>query len=168
MVFFKGIEFEIKGNLKQVSEEEIQSVETKLGIHFPNDYKDFIMKFGEGEIYDLWITAFSPDRISRQEIFDTRDILSEFWFWNIYEDGFNQEKAICSIPFFGNSGGDIILFHPENNKNWYILPHDIDEISLVHSFQELLNHYIQMCNSADLLLDRIPICPPFKFKSWEG
>jgi SMI1-KNR4 cell-wall len=159
MVFFKGIEFVIQKELHPISEEEIILVESELNIRFPDDYRDFIMEFGEGEFCDIWIVALSPDRISREFLPETRERLSEFWFWNMYQDGFNQEKALNCIPFFNTSSGDDILFDPSKNNNWYILPHGREEIILIHSFQELFSFYVDMYNSFE-------VQPPFKFDPW--
>jgi hypothetical protein len=164
MVFFKGIEFKIEGEVQAISEEEIILAESELNVRFPDDYRDFIMEFGEGEIKGFGIRWISPNRILREQLPLIREIIEEFWSWSTYRDGFNQEKAMSSIPLFCNAGGEIVLLDPLNNKNWYILPHDEEEIILVHSFQGLLNFYIQLYNCPDALIDDPPILPPFQFK----
>jgi SMI1-KNR4 cell-wall len=163
MVFFKGIEFKIEGEVQAISEEEIILAESELNVRFPDDYRDFIMKFGEGEVDGFWIRWISPTRIVQQELPFVREIMGEFWSWNTCRDGFDKEKAMSSIPLFVSSGGEIILFDPCNNNNWYILPHDEEEISLVHGFEGLFDFYIQMYNCPDALIDNPPILPPFKF-----
>jgi SMI1 / KNR4 family (SUKH-1) len=160
-VLFKNIPFDDVTIRRPISVETLLEVETSLGFRFPDDYREFITTFGDGDIMDGAIRAFSPRHILAVGLGETRDRLSEFWFWDQSPDILNQEKAVQCVPFFDSADGDDILFHPNNPDEWFVLAHEADTVITVHSFQSLFNFYLQRYNEAEE-----EIKPPFKFRSW--
>jgi hypothetical protein len=161
MPTFKRILFHDDTILRPVPVEALLEVEARLGFRFPDDYREFITTFGDGDIMDGAIRAFSPQHILNIGLGETRDRLAEFWLWDQSPDILNQEKAVQYVPFFDSANGDDILFHPDNPNDWFILAHEADTVIRVHSFQELFDFYLQQHDE-----EEEEIKPLFKFQSW--
>jgi SMI1-KNR4 cell-wall len=160
MPIFKSIPFRDDIIIRPIPVETLVEVETALGFRFPDDYREFITTFGDGEIMNVAISAFSPRHILAIGLKETQDRLAEFWFWDQSPDILNQEKAVQCVPFFDSPHGDDILFHPDHPNEWFILQHGEDTVITVHSFQELFNFYLQRAIEAE----EKEIQPPFQFQ----
>ena len=159
MIEFQGIQFDVESAyLHPTTMEELSSVEAELGCSFPNDYREFITTFGPGEM-NFHVGAFSPRTILKI-LPETRERLSEYWFWREDPASLTQRRAVECIPFFDSCDGDDILFHPSEPNRWFILLHGEPDIITVHTFQQLCNFYIQKYEEDDV---EGPFTPPFEF-----
>jgi len=154
IVEFRGISFLVETPpLCPISIQTLASIEDQLGFLFPEDYRAFITTLGVGDT-ELSIRAFSPHDILDSMLSEVRDRLSDFWFWDASPDLLTQAQAIKCIPFFDSYDGDDILFHPSDLNRWFILGHEVEEVVVVRSFQELCDFYSQRYDG---------LCPPYKF-----
>jgi len=153
-VEFRGISFLVETPpLSPISIQNLASIEDQLGFLFPEDYRAFITTLGVGDT-ELGIRALSPQYILDSRLSEVHDRLSNFWFWDESLDVLTQAQAIECVPFFDSYHGDDILFHPSDPNRWFILGHEVEEVVVVHSFQELCDFYSQRYDG---------LCPPYKF-----
>lgn len=107
--------------------EDIEFVETMLNLTFPNGYKEFVTTFGIGT-YCGHNTAIRVD-MPKEILFDYKkhqQFLNEYWFWEASEDVISKEKAIEYIKICDDDVGDVVIFHPTNPNELFVLPHDDD------------------------------------------
>lgn len=143
-VEFQGISFRVTNPpLRPLSIQAVSAVEDHLGILFPKDYRQFVTTLGLGNT-DLSIRPLSRQEIADIFLSETRERLSEYWFWDKSPDVLTQAQALECVPFFDSDHGDDILFHPSDPNRWFILGHEAEEVVVVHSFQELFDFYLQM------------------------
>ncbi len=154
---FQGITLISDSPLSPVSIEELESVEARLGFNFPEAYRAFITTLGIGET-EFHIRTLPPQLILDDYLLEVQERLSEFWFWDRSPDILTQAHAVECVPFFDSPDGDDILFHPSDRSRWFILPHEEEEIFVVHSFQELCTFYLQRYDDLQ---------PPYKFDVME-
>jgi hypothetical protein len=150
---FQGIIFISDTLLSTVSIEELEAIEARLGFTFPEDYRAFINTLGIGET-EFHVRAYPP---LDDYLFEASNRLTEFWFWNKSPQILTQAHAVECVAFFGSSDGDDILFHPSNRNRWYILPHEEEEVILVHSFQELSAYFLQRYDDLQA---------PYEYEPW--
>lgn len=159
MLEIQGIPFIITNPpLQPVSLEELSEVENELGFLFPDDYRTFITTFGAGYT-NFSIRTFTPREILQSFLDETRDRLSECWFWQEDPKILTQSRAVECVPFFDSGGGDDIIFHPSDRDRWFILPHEEENIIVVSSFRELCDFYVQRCRDDN----GNSLQPPFEF-----
>jgi hypothetical protein len=159
MLEIQGIPFIITNPpLQPVSLKELSEVENELGIFFPDDYRTFMTTFGAGYT-NFSIRTFTPREILQSFLHETRDRLSEFWFWQEDPQVLTQSRAIECVPFFDSGAGDDIIFHPSDRDRWFILPHERENIIVVRSFRELCDFYVQRCRDDN----GNSLQPPFEF-----
>jgi hypothetical protein len=155
---FQGLLFIPNAPLSPVSREVLESIESSLGFTFPEDYREFVMTLGVGET-EFHLQALSPRKIAENELWNSQDLLAEFWFWEDSPDILTQAQAIECAPFFSSSDGDQILFHPSDRDRWFILQHDVEDetVIVVHSFRELCRFYLQRYDELQA---------PYRFEVW--
>jgi hypothetical protein len=147
MIDFLGFQFNITNPpLNPISEQELSLVENELGFLFPDDYRIFITTLGAGEL-NICLRVFPPKYILNNLLHQTRERLSEYWFWDKDPAILTQSHAVECVPFFDSPAGDDILFHPSDRNRWFILQHEHDKAVVVHSFGELCNRYSSECNN---------------------
>jgi hypothetical protein len=167
MLEIQGIPFIITNPpLQPVPLKELSEVENEFGFLFPDDYRTFITTFGAGYT-NFSIRTFTPREIFQSFLQETRDRLSECWFWQEDPKILTQSRAVECVPFFDSGGGDDIIFHPSDRERWFILPHEEENIIIVSSFRELCDFYVQRCRDDDGNRATTTIDVPFsKKKFW--
>jgi hypothetical protein len=147
VIDFRGISFVVDTpSLRPIPIQNLEIMEDRLGLFFPEDYREFITTFGSGET-DFHLRALNPQAINSY-IFEVRSRFSESlssedrsWYYN--PNVLTLAYAIECVPFFDGIDGDDILFHPSKPNEWFILPHEEEEVFLIHSFQELCDFYLR-------------------------
>jgi SMI1 / KNR4 family (SUKH-1) len=146
MMIFQGISIVSDVPLCPIGPEDLMQIEAELGFRFPNDYREFVLTIGAGELMDLSICADDPKAILMGGMAEMRDRLAEFWFWDQSPEILTQEKALQCVPFFNTTCGADILFHPSNPDEWFVLEHDQEDetVKTVNSFRELFDFYFRI------------------------
>lgn len=117
----KGWTPELK--LTLASSDEVDALQAELGVVFPEGYREFVTTLGLDE-YCNFIRIDMPSRIL-SEYEDYQKSLDEYWFWDLGKHVLSQERAMESIKMGDTDLGDVIIFHPENNNELFLLPrHD--------------------------------------------
>ncbi|HEX8396414.1 MAG TPA: SMI1/KNR4 family protein [Pyrinomonadaceae bacterium] len=123
----KGWTPELK--LTLATPEEVDALEAKLNVTFPEGYKEFVTTLGKGEYcnHTTHIRVDMPSAIL-SEYKEHQEFLDEFWFWEDGEDLLPKEKAIECIRICDTDAGDVVIFHPSNPNELFALPNG-DDIS---------------------------------------
>ena len=137
MARFDDIEFEPLDEFIPIGEEELVRAEDALNCRFPEDYRNFVTTFGEGEFNECPIRVNSPSSIAARTE-DHRDSLTKFWIWEVLEDPWTHAQAMESIECFAGWWGDWIRFHPSDPSSMYVLPRESLSIHRVTSLSSLI------------------------------
>lgn len=137
---FAGVNFEASTPLRPVGTAEMEAAERALGCRFPSDYREFVLRFGSGELQELTLRVFSPDQIVQMTPGD-RSRFCNYWFWVDSPDVWTQERAIESIACFDGSCGDDIRFHPADPLTMYLLPYGDTVIHRFTTFADIVQHF---------------------------
>lgn len=118
----------ISKQLIQISSSEVEEVESSLGITFPEAYRDFITRFGEGAMTDIRI--YPPRRIMNglNKLKQWRKRIAAYWFWNHEPVILKKEKALECVIIGDTFDGDELTFHPNEPDTTYFLPRHKDNI----------------------------------------
>jgi hypothetical protein len=137
---FNGVDFEASTPLSPVEVAELESAERALGCRFPSEYREFVLRFGSGELKELTLRVFAPSQIVQMTP-DDRARFSEHWFWVDSPDVWTQERAVESIACFDGSCGDDIRFHPADPQTMYLLPHEDTVIHKFTTLADIVRHF---------------------------
>ena len=110
---------------------EVETVEAKLGVSFPEGYKEYVTIFGRGH-YCNYIRVNMPSEIlSGYE--EYRKFLDEYWFWDMGAEVLTKKRAIESIKIGETIDGDVIIFHPSKSDELFVLPRHDDMLYRIGS-----------------------------------
>jgi hypothetical protein len=59
--------------------------------------------------------------------------LYEYWFWDLGKDILSKQRAIESIKIGDTDHGDVIIFHPSNADELFVLPRNDDMLHRIGS-----------------------------------
>lgn len=116
------------GPLVLSQESEVDEAEAQLGIRFPTGYREFVTRFGEGELG--YIRVYPPRRIlsGLNNLAEWRQRVEEYWFWDDGKDVLTKEQVLQSVIIGDTLGGDELIVHPNNAERVYVLPRDSEDI----------------------------------------
>jgi len=125
----KGWTAELK--LTLATSNEVDVVEAKLNTSFPLGYKEYVTTFGLGE-YCNYIRVEMPSKILSEHE-EHQQFLDKYWFWELGEEILSKEKAKESIEIASTVDGDVIIFHPTNSSELFVLPRHDDMLYRIGS-----------------------------------
>ena len=126
-------ELYVIGEIKPLSQNEIQEIENLVNFSLPTDYQKFLANYGFGEISGL-INLFQPDENFVESNFgDCMD------FWDLTE---NQTTDLLNgLTISSTIDGDVILSIDDKEKPIAILPRHSENLLTFDNFDNLINHY---------------------------
>jgi len=144
-VFFER--FNKNDDAKPIKQLDIDKIENEFVINLPNDYKDFIKRFG-----DTWTPGILDIIVdSEKELNDIQQI------WTIDQIIYDKKNEWTSqlyvdiIPFASDCMGNIFGFITSDLKKEnvespvYFFDHDFDTVEKIcESFTELIDKYIEL------------------------
>jgi hypothetical protein len=117
----KGWTPELK--LMLAADEDVDFAETIIIVSFPDGYKDYVTTLGLGEYCNYIRIAMPQDILLSYKKY--QQFLDKYWFWEMGEEILSKEKATESIKIGETIDGDVIIFHPSNSNELFVLPrHD--------------------------------------------
>ena len=125
----KGWTPEIK--LTLASSDEVDALQSELGVVFPEGYREFVTALGLGD-YCNFIRIYMPSKLL-SDYEKHQKSLEEYWFWDLGKDVFSKERATESIKIGETDHGDVIVFHPENPRELFVLPRSDDMLYRIGS-----------------------------------
>jgi hypothetical protein len=114
------------GALVPASDAEVDALEDQLGVEFPDGYRAYVTRLGEGTLNDF-VRVLPPWRILT-EVEVHRGTMAADWFWDTGNVPFGQEQATESIPLADTLDGDVIAFHPDDRAQLIVLPRNRDRV----------------------------------------
>ena len=125
----KGWTPEIK--LTLATHNEVDALEVNLNVSMPIGYREYVTTLGFGN-YCNYIRIDMPSRIlSGYE--EYRSSLTDYWFWEMGEDILPKERALDSIKIGDTIDGDVIIFHPSQSAELFVLPRHDDMLHRIGS-----------------------------------
>ncbi len=103
---------------------EVDHVEEQLGIRFPDGYREYVTRFGEGMLGGSYVRIYPPRRIlsGDNNVFEWRKRIDEYWFWDAGRDVLSKAKALESVIIGDTLEGDEMVVHPADAQRIYVLP----------------------------------------------
>ncbi|MBK1896163.1 SMI1/KNR4 family protein [Chryseobacterium paridis] len=146
--------FTSKSDLFLTTIEEIAYYEGLLNVTFENDYKEYVLTYGNGILGGTYIRIYLPKRIW-ESLLNWKARITEYWFWDEGKDVLIKEEVLNSIRIGDTFAGDEIIFL---NNAYYILPRQEE---IIFKVGEKLGDLIDwLCSSGTLT-------EPFKERNFE-
>lgn len=143
-----------KTELFLTNREEIERCEKMLNIEFDNDYKKYVLTYGNGILGGTYIRIYLPKRITKT-LTEWRNRINEYWFWADYNAVLTKEAVLTSVRIGDTFDGDEIILH--NNK-YYILPRHSE---IIYKLGENLEEAVAWLCTKGILTE------PFKERDFE-
>ncbi len=106
---------------------QVDELETRLGVSFPNGYRQYITALGEGVLGGSYIRIYPPWRIL-DELQEWRQRIEEYWFWDEGRDVLSKQQALESIILGDTLDGDEVIFRPQQPQRILVLPRHSEQI----------------------------------------
>ncbi len=114
-----------KGPLVTASANEVDALEAKLWLTFPEGYREYVARLGEGYLNSVRI--YPPWRIEK-ELQAWRRRVAQYWFWDEGPQILPQERGVECVCVGDTLGGDELVFHPSRPDRLFVLPRDAFEV----------------------------------------
>jgi hypothetical protein len=137
----------VGGPLVLATDAEIDALEAKLGVAFPDGYREYVTTLGEGVLGGIFVRVYPPWRIAK-ELARWRKRIRKYWFWDQGSAILTKQRALESIVIADTVNGDEMLFHPEERGRLLVLPRYSEEIFVAGS--NLLDAVEWLCSSGKL------------------
>lgn len=112
--------------LSLIDIEAIKALEDRLGIPFPDGYRQFLTTLGEGTYCDQ-LYLLLPGAIER-ETTCLRKLVSEHFFWERGKAVLTMAEIAVSFNIGRSIDGDEIIYNPNTAHRIYVLPRHDDTI----------------------------------------
>ncbi|MEP7218584.1 MAG: SMI1/KNR4 family protein, partial [Bacteroidota bacterium] len=106
--------------------EEVDALASQLWITFPEGYREYMSRLGEG-ILGLLVRIYPPWKVAN-ELPSWRRRINRYWFWDAGRDLLPKARAIECIVIGDTMGGDELIFHPCRPDRLFMLPRDSERI----------------------------------------
>lgn len=105
-------------NLFVTTEAEIEQCENALSIRLDQDYKEYVLKYGNGIMGGTYVRIYLPARITNT-LHVWRKRITDYWFWDDGKEVITKNDVLQSVRIGDTFDGDeIILFA----NDYYVLP----------------------------------------------
>jgi hypothetical protein len=126
---------------------EVDALASTLWITFPDGYRDYVTKFGEGLLGGSFVRIYPPWRIEK-ELADWRRRIGKHWFWDQSRKLLPKERGQECVIIGDTVNGDELIFHPSRPNVLFVLPSDSEGVFVAGG--DLLEAVEWMCNSGAL------------------
>ncbi|WP_375182086.1 SMI1/KNR4 family protein [Chryseobacterium sp.] len=113
-----------KTDLFLATEQEIELCEKTLAIEFDDDYKDYVLTFGNGILGGTYIRMYLPKRIMNT-LSKWKNRITEYWFWDEGKDILTKDEVLNSVRVGDTFDGDELILY---KSYYYILPRHSEKI----------------------------------------
>lgn len=110
----------VGGPLVLASDPEVDDLEARLGTTFPDGYREFVTRLGEGAL-NVLVRVYPPWRVLA-ELDVSRGSFSAYWLWESDDVPFGQDQAMESISIADTIDGDMVVFRPSDPARIIVLP----------------------------------------------
>lgn len=105
---------------------QIDNLENEFWLAFPEGYRDFMVRFGEGTIGDF-LRIYPPWRI-QATYREWRTRIDQYWFWEKGRKVLPKERAIECFPIGDTLNGDELVIHPSRPNRFFVLPGEAEKV----------------------------------------
>ena len=134
--------------LVQVTPADIDGLESRLWITFPDGYREYMTRLGEGVLGGSLIRIFPPWRIEA-ELPVWRRRINKYWFWDEGRNLLPKERALECVIIGDTVNGDELAFHPARSSHLFVLPRESEQVFDLDG--NLLMAIDWMCRSGQLV-----------------
>jgi hypothetical protein len=127
---------------------DVDGLESRLWIAFPEGYRDYVTRLGEGILGGSFIRIYPPWRIEN-EIAEWRRRINKYWFWDEGRHVLPKERALECVIIGDTRSGDEIVFHPARINRLFVMPRDSEQV--FDAGNDLLSAIEWMCTSGELV-----------------
>jgi hypothetical protein len=127
---------------------DVDGLESRLWIAFPEGYRDYVTQLGEGVLGGSFIRIYPPWRIEN-ELVEWRRRINKYWFWDEGRHVLPKERALECVLIGDTLGGDEIVFHPARPNRLFVLPRYSEQV--FDAGDDLLSAIEWMCSSGQLV-----------------
>ena len=117
----------IGGPLVLATQAEVDALEAKLWIRFPEGYREYITRLGEGVLGGTMVRIYPPWRIEK-ELSRWRARIKKYWFWDEGKELLPRERALECVVLGDTVNGDELIFHPGRPDRLFVLPHESENV----------------------------------------
>jgi hypothetical protein len=121
----------IESPLNVATPEEVQSVAASLKVLFPDGYQDYVTTLGHGD-YCGYVRVYMPSSVLA-EYKTWQNLWREYFFWEEEPEVLNKDRVVESIAIADTIDGDMVVFHPSNSTELFVLPRHDDYIYKIGS-----------------------------------
>jgi len=114
------------GPLVLATSADVDDLEARLGVRFPDGYREYVTQLGEGTL-NTFLRVLPPWRVLA-DLDEHRGLMAGFWFWESDKVAFGQDEAMESVAIADTLDGDVIVFHPSDPGHLIILPRDDEQL----------------------------------------
>lgn len=143
--------------LVRATPNEVDALASQLWITFPDGYREYVTRLGEGVLGGTLVRIFPPWRIEK-ELIEWRRRIGKYWFWNKGRDLLPKERALECLIIGDTLNGDELVFHPSRPGQLFVLPGESETVFEAGS--DLLSAVEWMCASGKLV-------DPFEERNFE-
>lgn len=115
-----------KGPLVTASAEQVRALEAELWLSFPEGYREYISRLGEGSLCGF-IQIHPPWRIEK-DLDAWRRLHAQYWFWDEGPQLLPQKRAVECVCIGNTLDGDQLVFHPSRRDRLFVLPRHHREV----------------------------------------
>lgn len=106
---------------------EVDALASRLWITFPDGYREFVTRLGEGVLGGSFVRIYPPWRIET-ELPEWRRRINKYWFWDEGRELLPRERALECVLIGDTVNGDELVFHPTRPNRLFILPRDSEQV----------------------------------------
>ncbi len=138
----------IGGPLVLAMEADVDALEAKHWIRFPEGYREYVTRLGEGVLGGSMVRIYPPWRIEK-ELSPWRARIKKYWFWDEGKELLPRERAPECVVLGDTVNGDELIFHPGRPDRLFVLPHESENIFDLG--RDVLEAVEWMCASGQLV-----------------
>ena len=117
----------IGGPLVLATQADVDALEAKLWIRFPEGYPEYVTRLGEGVLGGTMVRIYPPWRIEK-ELSPWRARIKKYWFWDDGKELLPKERALECVVLGDTVNGDELIFHPGRPDRLFVLPRDSENV----------------------------------------
>ncbi len=138
----------VGGPLVLAMPDEVDSLESRLWIKFPDGYREYVTRLGEGVLGGSLVRIYPPWRVEK-ELSKWRRRIAKYWFWDEGREVLPKDRAVECVIVGDTLNGDELVFHPGRHDRLFVLPSDGERVFMAGS--DLPSAVEWMCGSGELV-----------------
>lgn len=101
----------------------MDDAERQIGTPFPQGYRDFIARYGEG-LLGGFVRVYPPYQVLSGDngVNAWRGRIDEYWFWDEGADLITKDRTLECVIVTDTTQGDEVIMHPSEPDRLYVLP----------------------------------------------